>query len=162
MATFTRDGYGIVEPNHLSAQRTGQIYAQLPANSDIEVLENGQFVKYDYVNNEVNFTGSGEWMMVFNEIKLYEPRQFLKDFAMKAADAVDGEIVPRVFKINSGDIFTTNCVGAPGAAVTVSAGDKLSVGSDGYLAVDASGDFEVVAITTCPDAVQTAVKVKKI
>ena len=32
----------------LSAQRTGQIYAQLPANKDIDVLENGQFVKYDY------------------------------------------------------------------------------------------------------------------
>ena len=31
-------GYGQVEPNHLSAQRTGQIYAQLPANKDIDVL----------------------------------------------------------------------------------------------------------------------------
>ena len=26
-----RIGYGQVEPNHLSAQRNGQIYAQLPA-----------------------------------------------------------------------------------------------------------------------------------
>ena len=25
-----RTGFGQVEPNHLSAQRTGQIYAQLP------------------------------------------------------------------------------------------------------------------------------------
>ena len=41
-----------VEPNHLSARRTGQIYAQLPANKDIKVLENGQFVKYDYLNGE--------------------------------------------------------------------------------------------------------------
>ena len=40
-------GYGQVEPNHLSAQRTGQIYAQLPAEASIEQLENGQFVKYD-------------------------------------------------------------------------------------------------------------------
>ena len=68
-------GYAQVEPNHLSAQRTGAIYAQLPCKSDIEVLENGQFVKYDYAANdngigEVNFTGNGEWMLVYNEIKL--------------------------------------------------------------------------------------------
>ena len=69
---YVEYGYGQVEPNHLSAQRTGQIYAQLPANKDIEVLENGQFVKYDYVNKEVNFTGKGEWMMIFNEVKLYQ------------------------------------------------------------------------------------------
>jgi hypothetical protein len=46
-----RIGYGQVEPNHLSAQRTGQIYAQLPAASDLTTLENGQFVKYDYAKN---------------------------------------------------------------------------------------------------------------
>ena len=40
-----RIGFGQVEPNHLSAQRTSQIYAQLPANKDIAQLENGQFVK---------------------------------------------------------------------------------------------------------------------
>ena len=70
-ATFVEYGYGQVEPNHLSAQRTGQIYAQLPAKPEIEVLEQGQFVKYDYLNGEVNFTGAGEWMLVYNEIKLY-------------------------------------------------------------------------------------------
>ena len=43
-----RIGFGQVEPNHLSAQRTAQIYAQLPAKSDIDILENGQYVKYDY------------------------------------------------------------------------------------------------------------------
>ena len=68
---FVEYGYGQVEPNHLSAQRTGQIYAQLPTASNITVLENGQFVKYDYAENEVNFSGAGEWMLVFNEIKLY-------------------------------------------------------------------------------------------
>ena len=41
-ANFVEYGYGQVEPNHLSAQRTGQIYAQLPAAADIDVLENGQ------------------------------------------------------------------------------------------------------------------------
>lgn len=74
---YVEFGYGQVEPNHLSAQRTGQIYAQLPANKDIEILEQGQFVKYDYAANdngigEVNFTGDGEWMLVYNETKLYK------------------------------------------------------------------------------------------
>ena len=71
-AAYVEYGYAQVEPNHLSAQRTGQIYAQLPAASDIEVLENGQFVKYDYEKGLVNFEGAGEWMLVYNEVKLYD------------------------------------------------------------------------------------------
>ena len=70
-ANMVEYGYGQVEPNHLSAQRTGQIYAQLPAKSDITKLEQGQFVKYDYANGVVDYTGACEWMLVFNEIKLY-------------------------------------------------------------------------------------------
>ena len=45
-ASYVEFGYGQVEPNHLSAQRTGQIYAQLPAAPSIDILEQGQFVKY--------------------------------------------------------------------------------------------------------------------
>lgn len=75
-ADYVEYGFGQVEPNHLSAQRTGQIYAQLPAAPEITQLEQGQFVKYDYAANgngigQVNFTGAGEWMLVYNEIKLY-------------------------------------------------------------------------------------------
>lgn len=81
-AAFVEYGYGQVEPNHLSAQYTGQIYAQLPAAADINVLENGQFVKYDYLNETVNFDGKGEWMLVFNEIKLYRDHQLDCEFAM--------------------------------------------------------------------------------
>ena len=81
-ASYPEIGYGQVEPNHLSAQYTGQIYAQLPAAADIDVLENGQFVKYDYMNEVVNFTGAGEWMLVYNEIKLYRDFQRDCEFAM--------------------------------------------------------------------------------
>ena len=82
--TIKRNGFGQVEPNHLSAQRTGQIYAQLPANKDIEILENGMFAKYDYAKNEVNFDGEGEFMLVLNEVKLYDTlRETYKDFAME-------------------------------------------------------------------------------
>ena len=79
---FVEVGYGQVEPNHLSAQYTGQIYAQLPADKNIEVLEQGQFVKYDYAKGLVNFTGEGEWMLVYNEIKLYRDFQRDCEFAM--------------------------------------------------------------------------------
>lgn len=95
-AKYVEFGYGQVEPNHLSAQRTGQIYAQLPANPSIEILEQGQFVKYDYAANgngigEVNFTGKGEWMLVYNEIKLYRnhldgSKQWDCEFAMLKDD----------------------------------------------------------------------------
>jgi len=75
-------GYGQVEPNHLSAQATKEVYAQLPAQKDIEVLENGQFVKYNYADEVCDFEGPGEWMLVFNEIKLYRDEQVDAEFAM--------------------------------------------------------------------------------
>lgn len=40
-AKYVEYGFGQVEPNHLSAQRTSQVYAQLPANPNIEILEQG-------------------------------------------------------------------------------------------------------------------------
>ena len=93
MAAFTRNGYGQVEPNQLSAQKTGQIYASLPLDQEVNVLQNGEFMYYDYANGTVNagkaaatgvFATKGEPMLVFNEIKLYEPfwRTSYKDFAM--------------------------------------------------------------------------------
>ena len=75
-------GYGQVEPNHLSAQATKEVYAQLPAKKDIEILENGQFAKYDYAKEVVDFDGPGEWLLVWNEIKLYRDHQMDCEFAM--------------------------------------------------------------------------------
>lgn len=81
-SSYAEYGYGQVEPNHLSAQRNAQIYAQLPAAADINLLEQGQFVKYDYAKGLVDFDGAGEWMMVYNEIKLYRDHQMDCEFAM--------------------------------------------------------------------------------
>ena len=75
-------GYGQVEPNHLSAQATKEVYAQLPAKADITILENGQFAKYNYADGVVDFEGPGEWLLVFNEIKLYRDHQVDAEFAM--------------------------------------------------------------------------------
>ena len=85
--SFKRNGYGQVEPNQLSAQKTGQIYASLPLDNDVQVLQNGEFMYYDQAAGKVSAddsTGVAEPMLVFNEIKLYEPfwRTSYKDFAM--------------------------------------------------------------------------------
>ena len=97
MATIKRIGFGQVQPNHLSAQHNGQIYAQLPCEEGVfedEMLENGQFVKYDYANGVVNLSGSGEWLLVMNEIKLYDERkQGYKNFVYRAADFTDNRIL---------------------------------------------------------------------
>lgn len=158
-----RIGYGQVEPNHLSAQRNGQIYAQLPCASDIKVLENGQFAKYDLEAGEVNFDGAGEFMLVLNEVKLYDARETYKDFAMKATN---GDMVPRLFKTNIGDIYTTNTIGALDTTVSVKVGDKLVVGTNGYLEVSENTEnadmiWNVVKVYTLADG-QEAVKVQRI
>lgn len=206
---YVEHGYGQVEPNHLSAQRTAQIYAQLPAAADIKLLQNGQFVKYDYAKNVVDFEGAGEWMLVFNEVKLYRDHEAYDDFAMKAEDYVarvysplDGEnptyansrnyegvvnayehditattnpfvieqfnaprmmpegtkMVPRVFKTNVGDIFTTNLIDVAAPAV----GDVLTPNAQGFLAAG-EGDmkWQIVKIYTLADR-QKAVKLMRI
>jgi len=221
-ASYVDYGYGQVEPNHLSAQKTGQIYAQLPADSEINMLEQGQFVKYDYAKGLVNFEGAGEWMLVFNEIKLYREHQMDCEFAMikdnyqariyspfgeegedrqtrfyngkdaegnaiedvtagpdiyelhynedpfhitgpyKEAKMPEGTtMVPRVFKTNVGDIFTTNTVNVAEGA-TLKVGDVLTPGANGILEV-AEGDmkWQVVKVYTMPDG-QKGVKVMRI
>lgn len=174
-AKFVTRGYGQVEVNHLSAVRTGQIYAQLPAKSDIDFLENGQFAKYDYEKGLVDFEGKGEWMLVLNEVKIYEARETDEDFAMiksnynaRVYDATgtlmpEGTtMVPRLFKTNVGDIYTTNTVNEESLVV----GDELVVGDDGYLTKTAgtnAGDMKwmVVKVYTLPDG-KPGVKLQRI
>ena len=102
-ANYVTRGWGQVEPNHMSAQRTGQIYAQLPAAASIDVLENGQYVKYDYANGVCDFDGVGEWMLVYNEVKVYRDGQSDADFAMikdnyqaRVYSPIDGETFKQI------------------------------------------------------------------
>ena len=249
-ADFVEYGFGQVEPNHLSAQRTAQIYAQLPAAAGIKMLEQGQFVKYDYAKGLVNFEGVGEWMLVNNEIKLYREGQMDCEFAMLkdnyqarvyspfgygldkngnqtpdivwdrqsrfyngvdaegndsitvngktykyddvtadgtmvgdklvSADpyeknltsnpyAIEGKwkeammpigttMVPRVYKTNVGDIFTTNTINVEAPTV----GQLLTPGAKGILE-DGEGDmtWQVVKVYTMPDG-QKGVKVMRV
>lgn len=176
-ANFVARGYGQVEPNHLSAQRNGKIYAQLPAAADIEVLENGMFAKYDYETGLVNFTGDGEFLLVFNEVKTYRDFETYEDFAMIKGDynarvyspvptdmPAGTTMVPRLFKTDIGDIMTTNCIKeAPGS---LAVGNKLTPGADGYLSkngadVEGAMIWKVVKVYTLADG-QPAVKLQRV
>ena len=166
MALLVKQGFGQLEPNHLSAQRNGQIYAQLPCDTSIEVLQNAQFVKYDYANGKVNYTGAGEWMLVYNEVKLYDPRHSYKDFALQKKNCVGGVMVPRVMKTMVGDIFTTNLVDAKEKDTTLAVGDKLIVGTTGILEYSATPEegamvWQVAKVYTMADG-QPAVKIQRI
>lgn len=140
-AKFVEHGYGQVEPNHLSAQRTGQIYAQLPADASIEKLENGQFVKYDYAKGVVDFDGDakGEWMLVFNEIKLYRENQLDCEFVMRKSDYNARVYSPLDFETlnRDGQSRYYNGVDADGnTSITINENtydyDKVTAGNDMY------------------------------
>lgn len=119
-----RMGFAQVEPNHLSGIVEGKILAQLPVDKEKmgDIIENGRFAKYDYTNasksehKEGCVTTSadalGEWMLIYNEEKLYDERfQSHKDFAMIADNYTEREIVPRLISTEVGDIMTTNAFG---------------------------------------------------
>ena len=163
--TFNKDGYGQVEPNHLSAPRDGGVYAQLPAASGIDILENGMFVKYNYADGECKFTGDGAWMLVFNEEKLYDERyQMHKHYAQKVAESYDGKIYPRVFRMSLGDLYTTNTFKNNEA---LEVGDIVAPGSDGFLTKQDKNNLpdglklQVVKEYSMPDG-QDAVKLQVI
>lgn len=173
MAKIERTGFGQVEPNHLSAQRNGQIYAQLPLDSSINILENGQFMKYDYANGKVGLSGNiNEYFLVYNEVKVYKETETYKDFAMKKENYVGEEIYPRLFKTNIGDVYTTNCIGVANTDKNAKViydtdlreGDTLKVNtSTGYLVKgeDDTMTWQIVKIYTMPDG-QTGVKIQRI
>ena len=190
MATIKRIGYGQVEPNHLSGIVTGQIYAQLPAHvkgtevgsaNSITQLEQGQFAKYDYAAGEVNFTGDGEFMLVYNEQKLYDERkQAHKDFIYKTEDFTDKKMYPRLIRTYVGDIMTTNTFEANTSdtaettGVAIAEGNYLAPGTTGFLEViKSSGSavsslsgvtgmaWKVVKIYTMPDG-QQGVKIQRV
>lgn len=143
-ASFVEYGYGQVEPNHLSAQRTAQVYAQLPAASDINVLEQGQFVKYDYAKGVVNFEGKGEWMLVYNEIKLYREHQMDCEFAM-IKDNYQARIYSPMDGVDTN--FDKQSRYYNGNGVNR---DNISF-ADGKITVEGLGSYPVDDVTAAPD-----------
>lgn len=191
--TISRHGFAQVEPNHLAGIVTGQIYAQLPVDTSTTesvglgtIIENGRFAKYDYAAGKVDLKGTGQWMLIYNEEKLYDPaKSGHKDFAMQAENYDGGEIVPRLIATVVGDIFTTNAFGASTglntpitnktpdvAGIELDVSDKVAinkktgyldkVGGDADTDLDKAGPtFEVVKIYNLADG-QPAVKLMRV
>ena len=164
MAKLNKKGYGQVEPNHLAGQKSGAIYAMLPADNSLDVVENGMFMKYDYAAGKCSLDGNGEDMLVFSEVKLYDPTHSYKDFALKTSDSVDGKIYPRLMLTFPGDHFTTNLVDLTSVAGSRK-GKYLKV-VNGILTEQGSKPeegmvWQVAMETTLPDG-QPAVKVIRV
>ena len=164
MAKLDKKGYGQVEPNHLAGQKSGAIYAMLPADNSLAVVENGMFMKYDYAAGKCSLDGNGEDMLVFSEVKLYDPTHSNKDFALKTADSVDGKVYPRLMLTFPGDHFTTNLVDLTSGAGSRK-GKYLKV-VNGILTEQVSKPetgmvWQVAMETTLPDG-QPAVKVIRV
>lgn len=173
---ISRKGFGQVELNHVSGIVKGEIYAQLPAKSTFKILEQGRFMKYDMATGEVNLTGEGEWLLVYNEEHFYDERHtYHKDFALQADEFTDGKIYPRLIKTDVNDILTTNTFGentsrtATVTGVALDQGDYVKVDTaTGYLT---SGDgrtdtapvmtWQVVKVYTMPDG-QPGVKLQRV
>ena len=167
MALLGKKGYGQVEPNHLAGQKSGMIFAQLPVANSIDTVQNGMFMKYDLGAGEINLDGNGEYMLVYSEVKLYDPRETHKDFALTKAQSVDGKIYPRLIGTFPGDIITTNLVdvttGKGSLAKKFLQVDK-STGILKEVASDPVAElalWQVVKETTMPDG-QYALKIVKV
>ena len=167
MALLGKKGYGQVEPNHLAGQKSGMIFAQLPVANSIDTVQNGMFMKYDVAAGEINLDGNGEYMLVYSEVKLYDPRETYKDFVLTKDQSVDGKIYPRLIGTFPGDIITTNLVDmttAKGTRAKKFLQVEKTTGILKEVASSASEDlalWQVVKETTMPDG-QYALKIVKV
>ena len=167
MALLEKKGYGQVEPNHLAGQKSGMIFAQLPVANSIDTVQNGMFMKYDVAAGEINLDGNGEYMLVYSEVKLYDPRETHKDFVLTKDQSVDGKIYPRLIGTFPGDIITTNLVDVTTAKGSLAKKFLQVDSTTGFLkevTSSASEDlalWQVVKETTMPDG-QYALKIVKV
>lgn len=167
MALLEKKGYGQVEPNHLAGQKSGMIFAQLPVKKEITTVQNGMFMKYDVAAGEINLNGNGEYMLVYSEVKLYDPRETHKDFVLTKDQSVDGKIYPRLIGTFPGDIITTNLVDVTTAKGSLAKKFLQVDSTTGFLkevTSSASEDlalWQVVKETTMPDG-QYALKIVKV
>lgn len=157
---FKRNGYGQVEPNQLSAQKTGQIYASLPLDSAVKVLQNGEFMYYDYSTGKVTAEPGVEGqepMLVFNEVKLYEPfwQTSYKDFAMIRVG--DNYVTSRLATAQYGDDAETTGVNPNPAHSDWQAGYRMD-GIAPRLFKTNVGDIYTTNMVECGDEITYAAK----
>lgn len=96
----------VVELNHVSAVRTGDIKAQYELETGLNEVEQGMLLVVDEVAKEVSLPADGtEYVMLHaSEERVYESHLGRKSFSLKKPN------LPRMYKLAVGDIFETNCV----------------------------------------------------
>ena len=108
MYKLFNDGYSVLETNHISAIRTGDIKAQYPM-ADEDDVENGMLLVVDDVAKEVDFSADGTDLVYLHasEERIYESHLGRRSFILNGE-----KDIPRMMKLAEGDIFETNCVSA--------------------------------------------------
>lgn len=124
-----KDGYAQLEPNRLSAQKTKEIFGQLPLDDAVTLCEQGMALVYDEVAGKVTLPKTGKKVcLVYNEFILEDERkQQDKDFAIKNRAENERQTAnkayPRLYGLHVGDTFHTNAVMLDNAEAEVTAGD---------------------------------------
>lgn len=143
MATkLEKRGYGQLEPNKISAQRTKEIFDMLPLDDAVTACEQGMVLVYDDVTGKVRKPNlkndtNALFGLVYNEIVL-EDQRLLGDenYVMmnfkesKYQSAV--KAYPRLLGFTKGDIFTTNVITTDDGKALPAVGKFYQPDADGY------------------------------
>lgn len=163
MAKLEKIGYGQIEPNRLSAQKTKQIFAQLPLADEVKVCENGMVLVYDEVAGVSRLPKAEDDAavigVVMNEIiledsKLVEDREYAMFNHAETPYQVAINLTPRIFGLIVGDTFTTNVIGE---TTLPAVGTLMAPNVEGYWQTAAEGVTaarpvaKIVKATTMPD-----------
>lgn len=133
---ISRNNKAVVETNHVSAVRTGNIKAQYPAKTD---MENGMALFVDDAAKEIRLATPVDQVLYLHasEEQVYEEHLGRNSFYIKANQ------YPRALKLEVGDIFETN------ALLEVESeylkGDQLRI-QDGFWAKASSGTAVAVIV----------------
>ena len=147
MAKLTKAGtYSVVETNHVSAVRTGNMKAQYEMEEGLDALENGMIVTVDDVKKEVKIAGATDTMYLHaSEERIYENHLGRNSFVLTRPN------LPRVLKLEEGDIFETNAVEYSGSLEDAKALKAGEVNAQGNIALGAAGRLSVVEWVTLPN-----------
>ena len=163
--------YGVVEMNRISAQKTKQIFAQLPASSGLATavsneLQNGMILVYDVgagtVRLPTDSDSAKDLVLHKSAEKLYDANaNELGDFVLDLTE----DVLPRCYALTVNDTYTATMEVFVQDFATLSEGDTLyaDVGGGTGKVTNVSTDniaFGVVAKkTTAPNGSDSAIKV---
>lgn len=134
------DQFAVVETNHVAAVRTGQIKAQYPTDDHVDA-ENGMLLVVDDVNKVVHRSADGKERGIHlhaSEERLYEGQQGRSSWMLDGTKQI-----PKMLKLNIGDIFETNAVDDGDFANIAAVKDALNADDAVYGIAHDSGLIEL-------------------